>query len=654
MKTAFALLVLSASVFSVSLGGGGDKIYISKVKDFIKFSEKVNNGDKYTSTTVYLKSSLDFKGESVDPIGRDGNPFCGTFDGQGHTIKNIKISSSGKYVGLFGYTEDATIKNVIIDRSCILTSTGDDELNNAGICGLCKGSCTIEGCINKADITANRKIWIGGILGRYINDDSNKMCTLSNNINYGTLNYTGLEKEAKMGGIIGESNGNITIKECSNFGHLINKESGTHRWTGGIVGYCSAQQREYVLKNSVNYGTITYTGTYSEIDQVYIGGIVGESKEYLHIKECTNFGEINTNFSNSKGWLGGIVGVCTMTSDAEVIEDSLNYGDIVITGASNCFRVGGVVGESRGNHFTIQKCANFGSLYNKGTFSSPEMNYIGGITGLGCDNSVTTGCISNGMIGDASGSSQVTIGTITARTSNPDITNCYYNDGICNVSGGCVNTGSVSYDNNFVISGSGQSLVEYIASKGSIIANPNGATLVLVVNCEVSTTFTSTTIILPSSSSSSKWYTDFECTNEFTATEIAKDTMIYAKVGSSSDTCDYQYSVNETEYVKIVFEDMVTTEEEAAQFVDKMAGGGGSSKCTVVKMDDEAGSLIAVVKFGDAVAAKSFVDAVKAEGSSSVKSVSYMLSVDSLSSVLSVSKMFVYVFAALISSLLMC
>ncbi len=47
-------------------------------------------------------------------IGSYENPFKGIFDGNNHTIKNINISSGTEFVGLFGYTQNAVIENLMI------------------------------------------------------------------------------------------------------------------------------------------------------------------------------------------------------------------------------------------------------------------------------------------------------------------------------------------------------------------------------------------------------------------------------------------------------------------------------------------------------------------------------------------------------------
>ena len=76
---------------------------------------------RYDMTGDYvLANDIDMTGRSFVPFGIVNNTtagkFTGTFDGQGHTIKGLKYDVSDKgEVGLFSQTENATIKNLIIE-----------------------------------------------------------------------------------------------------------------------------------------------------------------------------------------------------------------------------------------------------------------------------------------------------------------------------------------------------------------------------------------------------------------------------------------------------------------------------------------------------------------------------------------------------------
>ena len=91
---------------------------IDNVKEFVAFAAAVNAGKTYAGETVTLGADLDLAGVTWTPIGNSTNPFKGTFDGNGKTIKNLSVLMAGKSdVGLFGFTTDGEIKNVTIENA---------------------------------------------------------------------------------------------------------------------------------------------------------------------------------------------------------------------------------------------------------------------------------------------------------------------------------------------------------------------------------------------------------------------------------------------------------------------------------------------------------------------------------------------------------
>lgn len=105
-----SLLLLLEVVF-------GSEITITTPQELIDFSKCVNNGTYDSGITVYLDSDLDFTPDlssNFEPIGINSTfYFTGTFDGQGHVIRNLNISSSSlHYVGLFGYSGERAVTNI--------------------------------------------------------------------------------------------------------------------------------------------------------------------------------------------------------------------------------------------------------------------------------------------------------------------------------------------------------------------------------------------------------------------------------------------------------------------------------------------------------------------------------------------------------------
>ena len=159
------------------------ELAIEDVADFAAFVETVNSGDNFEGKTIKLTGDVDLFFKDVtaladnDPItfrpigdtqyGQE--PFKGTFDGQGHTIKNLYQNGwdlgyewgvYGSY-GLFGSLENATIKNVVIEGSESYIEGGDVSF----IAGSATGDCVFENITINSGVAATYNNGCGGIIG---------------------------------------------------------------------------------------------------------------------------------------------------------------------------------------------------------------------------------------------------------------------------------------------------------------------------------------------------------------------------------------------------------------------------------------------------------------------------------------------------------
>ena len=100
---------------------------ISTFTDLYNLATRVNGGDNMGDYTIRLTQDLILEGEkrnnwyALTPIGTADHPFSGVFDGQGHTIKNVRTyhdddETLDANVGLFGYTDGAVISNLILQN----------------------------------------------------------------------------------------------------------------------------------------------------------------------------------------------------------------------------------------------------------------------------------------------------------------------------------------------------------------------------------------------------------------------------------------------------------------------------------------------------------------------------------------------------------
>ena len=152
-----------------------DELRINNADEFIEFSKNVSSGARYKRVTVFLNSDIDFTEKTFEPIGNESNGFNGVFDGQGHIISNLEVNSSNEYVGLFGYSSGTTIKNVVMDSSCSITSsiysTNYVTPHIGGVIGDCtseSSQCIVESIINMESVllveTHNLICTLGGLL----------------------------------------------------------------------------------------------------------------------------------------------------------------------------------------------------------------------------------------------------------------------------------------------------------------------------------------------------------------------------------------------------------------------------------------------------------------------------------------------------------
>ena len=223
--------------------GSVDNPYeISTAAELAWFRDYVNNESQYASATLIADIDLsefchaadaatNTEELSWDPIG-NGKMYCGSFDGNGKTIRNLYIKTTYIYRGFFGYANGGSIKNITFDNAKVKNT-------NKYCTGILTGgfeNCTIENIKILANCSVEGTENTGGIAGAGAGN-------ISNCENYAMVNGTN-----KVGGIVGSSYNN-TISSCANYGAI----TGTEYAVGGIVGYFGTG----TMQNSANYGDIS-------------------------------------------------------------------------------------------------------------------------------------------------------------------------------------------------------------------------------------------------------------------------------------------------------------------------------------------------------------------------------------------------------------
>ena len=221
---------------------------------------KLVNGGK-TDINITLDKNIDLTGKVWTPIGTDyDNAYTGTFDGGGHTITGLTVTTNDQYAGLFGYLgkfgKFCTVKNVVMDGIQI---TCNHRLGSAGGVAGYSRAVTIENCSVSGSVSGTMRA--GGVVGG-LNGGSITGCSSSATVK-GTLN---------VGGVAGETNSGATMAACYATGNVtIEIDPINNILGGGLVGF---NARGSVL---ACYATGNVTSTGSSTGYVQIGGFLGDN-----------------------------------------------------------------------------------------------------------------------------------------------------------------------------------------------------------------------------------------------------------------------------------------------------------------------------------------------------------------------------------------
>lgn len=250
-----ALGLCSVSWADTALTKGTDgKFHITSADDLKTFAAMVNNGTDFSGDTIVLDESIELTENSWTPIGNaETKLFKGTFDGDGHKITGLKITS-GSYIGLFGYVgEGATIKNVNLVGANIF------GVKRVGaLIGQIKGNATVSNCtVDSTSHVTGSDSNTGGLIGEAAGDGIT--VKLEKLINYATVTNTESEGPSRAAGIIAQvtSGAIVTISNCENHGAITTNNG----YAGGIVAAKQGSSK-VSFENCSNAGTLTgkYTG----------------------------------------------------------------------------------------------------------------------------------------------------------------------------------------------------------------------------------------------------------------------------------------------------------------------------------------------------------------------------------------------------------
>ena len=223
-------------------------------------AELVNGGK--TDINITLDKNIDLTGKDWTPIGTSfDNSYTGTFDGGGHTITGLTITTKDQFVGLFGYLDKAgTVKNVVMEG--IQITSNHMFGNTGGVAGFSWG--TIENCSVSGSVSGTN--CVGGVVG------SQKAGSI-----IGCSSSAIVKGTRYVGGVAGEKWGTMTA--CYATGNVtLEINSPQDLSGGGVVGLNGGST---VL---ACYATGNVNSKGSNTGNVHIGGLFGDN--YTVVTAC--------------------------------------------------------------------------------------------------------------------------------------------------------------------------------------------------------------------------------------------------------------------------------------------------------------------------------------------------------------------------------
>ena len=251
--------------YTVSLAAAKDLGYtiesngsytVTSADGLMNVAELVNGGK--TDINITLDKNIDLTGKDWTPIGTSfDNSYTGTFDGGGHTITGLTITTKDQFVGLFGYLNRAgTVKNVVMEGVQI-TSNQIYGGSIGGVVGY--GWGTIENCSVSGSVSGT--VYVGGVVGVQIGG-SITGCSSSATVK-GTVD---------VGGVAGQTNSSATLTACYATGNVIIEMDPKKNIAGGsLVGMNAGSS----LLACYATGNVTSTG--SSTGYMHIGGFLGNN-----------------------------------------------------------------------------------------------------------------------------------------------------------------------------------------------------------------------------------------------------------------------------------------------------------------------------------------------------------------------------------------
>ena len=236
---------------------------VYNAKGLMNVAELVNGGK--TDINITLDKNIDLTGKVWTPIGTDyDNAYTGTFDGGGHTITGLTVTTNDEYVGLFGYLNRAgTVKNVVMEGVQITSN----QIYGGSIGGVVGSSWgTIENCSVSGSVSGT--VYVGGVVGAQIGGSIT-----------GCSSSATVKGMVDVGGVAGQTNSSATVTACYATGNVTLEIDPVKNIAGGSLVGMNAGSSVLAC-----YATGNVTSTGSSTGRIDIGGFLGNN--YTTVTAC--------------------------------------------------------------------------------------------------------------------------------------------------------------------------------------------------------------------------------------------------------------------------------------------------------------------------------------------------------------------------------
>ena len=339
-------------------------LVVRNTEDLVRFATMVNTGNTFAGKTVKLGADINLAGLNWTPIGNDTNYFCGTFDGQDHTISNMTINvntpDKNQFVGLFGGVKKATIKNltmtdVKIDvvgakvRAAAVVGIAHSNSENRTDAAINFENITVNGCTINAEAKAGSAL-IGGVVG---------YCYPANLAN---INVSDLTIDAKAEG--------NEVRAAAILGYLCGQNISNNGNT-----------RAAMLVDTFNVENVSIT---ANAYTVFAGGFAPYTYYgYITIEDGTIDG-LKIDVDAYEAFVGGLVGYFWRSDNGHNVKN-VHITDIdfdVTTGYKGETRVGGMVGTSQSPNTKYTDCSVSGKIVERCSDPANPVNFHAKVGGF--------------------------------------------------------------------------------------------------------------------------------------------------------------------------------------------------------------------------------------------------------------------------------